>query len=157
MALGGILAAVAVVIMNLVGLIPVNTYVVPVLCMVLLQLVLKNCGKRVAWAWYAAVSILGLLMCPDKEAAAIFLALGYYPILKPWLDRRKCKWLWKGLLFNTVILSLYGLLMHVMGMTELAEEFGAMGIVLTVVTLVLGNVIFFALDKVLGKEKLRVK
>ena len=122
MALGGILAAVAVVIMNLVGLIPVNTYVVPVLCMVLLQLVLKNCGKRVAWAWYAAVSILGLLMCPDKEAAAVFAALGYYPILKPWLDRRKCKWLWKGLLFNTVILSLYWLLMHVMGMTELAED-----------------------------------
>lgn len=157
MALGGILAAVAVVIMNLVGMIPVNTYVVPVLCMVLLQLVLKNCGRRVAWAWYAAVSILGLLMCPDKEAAAIFLAIGYYPILKPWLDRRKLKWLWKGLLFNGVILLLYWLLMNVMGMAELASEFGAMGTALTLVTLLLGNVTFYAMDKVLGKEKIRVK
>lgn len=157
MALGGILAAVAVVIMNLVGMIPVNTYVVPVLCMVLLQLVLKNCGKRVAWAWYAAVTILGLLMCPDKEAAAIFAALGYYPIVKPWLDRRKWKWLWKGLLFNGVILLLYWALMNLLGMAELAEEFGAMGIGLTVITLLFGNVTFVALDKVLGKEKIRVK
>ena len=157
MALGGILAAVAVVIMNLVGMIPVNTYVVPVLCMVLLQLVLKNCGKRVAWAWYAAVTILGLLMCPDKEAAAIFAALGYYPIVKPWLDRRTWKWLWKGLLFNGVILLLYWALMNLLGMAELAEEFGAMGIGLTVITLLFGNVTFVALDKVLGKEKIRVK
>lgn len=157
MALGGILAAVAVVIMNLVGMIPVNTYVVPVLCMVLLQLVLKNCGKRVAWAWYAAVTILGLLMCPDKEAAAIFATLGYYPIVKPWLDRRKWKWLWKGLLFNGVILLLYWALMNLLGMAELAEEFGAMGIGLTVITLLFGNVTFVALDKVLGKEKIRVK
>lgn len=157
MALGGILAAVAVVIMNLVGLIPVNTYVVAVLCMILLQLVLKNCGKRVAWAWYAAVAILGLLMCPDKEAAAIFLAIGYYPILKPWLDRRKLKWLWKALLFNAVILLIYWLLMNLMGMTELAAEFSELGLWMTVLTLLLGNVTFFMLDKLLGREKLRVK
>lgn len=157
MALGGILAAAAVVIMNLVGMIPVNTYVVPVLCMVLLQLVLKNCGKRVAWAWYAAVSILGLLMCPDKEAAAIFAVIGYYPILKPWLDRRKLKWFWKALLFNGVILLLYWSLMNLMGMTELAAEFSELGIWMTAVTLLLGNVTFFMLDKVLGKDKLKVK
>ena len=157
MALGGILAAVAVVIMNLVGLIPVNTYVVAVLCMILLQLVLKNCGKRVAWAWYAAVAILGLLMCPDKEAAAIFLAIGYYPILKPWLDRRKLKWFWKALLFNAVILLIYWLLMNLMGMTELAAEFSELGLWMTVLTLLLGNVTFFMLDKLLGREKLRVK
>lgn len=157
MALGGILAAAAVVIMNLVGLIPVNTYVIAVLCMLLLQLVLKSCGRRVAWAWYAAVAILGLLMCPDKEAAAIFVAIGYYPILKPWLDRRKWKWLWKGLLFNAVILLLYWALMNLLGMAELAEEFGAMGIAMTVLTLVLGNVTFFALDMLLSKGKIRVK
>ena len=40
-----------------------------------------------AWAWYGAVSILSLLLGPDKEAAAIFLALGYYPILKRHIDR----------------------------------------------------------------------
>ena len=155
MALGGILAAVAVVIMNLVGMIPVNTYVVPVLCMVLLQVVLKNCGKRIAWAWYGAVTILGLLLCPDKEAAAVFTALGYYPILKPKLDRAKGKWLWKALLFNGVTLVLYWLLMNVLGMTQLSEEFAEMGKWMTVVTLLLGNVTFIMVDRLLGMRLIR--
>ena len=156
-ALGGILAAAAVVIMSLVGMIPINTYVVPVLCMVLLQLVLKNCGKRVAWAWYAAVSVLGLLMCPDKEAAAVFAALGYYPILKPWLDRRKWKWLWKLLYFNAVTLLMYWALMYVLGMEHLLAEFSGMGLWLTVLTLLLGNVTFVLVDRLLGMRLVKRK
>ena len=46
MALGGVLAAVAVVIMSLGGLIPVATYVSPMLCAILLQMVLLFCGVR---------------------------------------------------------------------------------------------------------------
>ena len=71
MALGGVLAALAVVIMALGTLIPVATYVCPVLCMLLLQAVNKLCGSRVAWAWYGAVAILSMLLAPDKEKAAI--------------------------------------------------------------------------------------
>ena len=150
MALGGVLAALAVVIMNLGGLIPVATYVCPMLCMLLLQMVLKTCGSRVAWAWYGAVAILGLLLSPDKEAAAVFVGLGYYPIIKPKLDKTRGKWLWKTLLFNAVTLLLYWLLMNVLGMAQLAEEFSEMGMALTVVTLILGNVTFFMLDRLLG-------
>ena len=156
-ALGGVLAALAVVIMAMGTLIPVATYVCPVLCCMLLQTVLTLCGRRIAWAWYGAVAILCALLAPDKEAAAVFVFIGYYPIVKPRLDRTRLKWLWKGLLFNGVILLLYWALMNLLGMAELAEEFGAMGIGLTVITLLFGNVTFVALDKVLGKEKIRVK
>ena len=152
MALGGILAALALVIMNLGGLIPVATYVCPMLCAVLLQFVRKICGNRIAWAWYGAVAILGLLMSPDKEAAAVFVFLGYYPIVKPWLDRRKAKWLWKGLLFNGATLLMYWLLMHLFGMNQIIEEFRGMGIGMTVILLILGNVTFFLLDMVLSKK-----
>ena len=151
-ALGGMLAALALVIMCLGGLIPVATYVCPVLCMLLLSFVLGMCGRRIAWAWYGAVSLLSLLMAPDKEAAAVFLALGYYPIVKPRLDRRKGKWLWKGLFFNAVILILYWLLMHIFGFDQLAAEFADMGKILTAVMLFLGNVTFFLLDKLLEKK-----
>ena len=157
MALGGVLAALAVVIMNLGGMIPVATYVIPVLCMLLLQVVLAKCGRRIAWAWYGAVAILGLLMCPDKEAAAVFAALGYYPILKPKLDRMRGKWLWKALLFNGVTLLLYWLLMSVMGMAELAAEFAEMGKWMTVLTLMLGNLTFFMVDRMLTKLKIKMK
>ncbi|MEF2837358.1 MAG: hypothetical protein U0N82_06505 [Oscillospiraceae bacterium] len=151
-ALGGILAALAVIIMSMGTLIPIATYVCPMLCCLMLQLVLKICGGRIAWAWYGAVSLLSLLMAPDKEAAAVFLALGYYPIVKPRLDRRKGKWLWKGLFFNAVILILYWLLMHIFGFDQLAAEFADMGMILTAVMLLLGNVTFFLLDKLLEKK-----
>ena len=149
MALGGLLAALAVVIMSMGTLIPVATYVCPMLCALVLQLVLKICGKRVAWAWYGAVSVLSLLMAPDKEAAAIFLALGFYPIVKPGLDRRKGKWLLKGLFFNGMILLTYWLLMHLFGMAQLVSEFTEMGTLLAAVLLLLGDVTFFLLDRLL--------
>lgn len=149
-ALGGVLAALAVIIMNLGGLIPVATYVCPMLCMMLLQVVRKTCGDRIAWAWYGAVAILSLLLSPDKEAAAVFVFLGYYPIVKPRLDSLKGKWLWKGLLFNGATLLMYWLLMNLFGMAQIAAEFQEMGVVMTVVTLILGNVTFFLLDRLLG-------
>ena len=150
-ALGGILAALAVVIMCMGTLIPVATYVCPMICCLILELVRKTCGSRMGWAWYGAVSILGLLMAPDKEAAAVFAALGYYPIVKPKLDRLKGKWLWKGLLFNAVILVLYWLLMHLLGFDRIAQEFAEMGKLLTALTLVLGNLVFFLLDRLLSR------
>ena len=155
MALGGVLAALAVVIMCLGTIIPVATYTCPVLCALVLEMVRKSCGNRIAWAWYGAVAVLCVLMAPDKEAAAVFAFLGYYPILKPWMDRRKGKWLWKAALFNSMTLIMYWLLMHLFGLTQVAEEFSEMGTVMTAVLLVLGNVTFFMLDRLLGMRFVR--
>lgn len=149
MALGGILAALAVIIMSMGGLIPVATYVCPMLCAILQFTVLQFCGKRVAWAWYGAVAILSLILGPDKEAAAVFVFVGYYPILKPKMDTLPLKWLWKALLFNASILVMYALLIHLFGMAQVAAEFAELGALMTAVMLVLGNVIFFLLDKIL--------
>jgi len=157
MALGGVMAALAVVVMSMGTLIPVATYVCPTICMLILKMVVKSCGVRIGWAWYGAVAILSLLTAPDKEAAAVFAALGYYPIIKPGLDALKGKWLWKGLYFNSVILALYWLLMHLFGMDQISGEFAEMGSVLTVVMLVLGNVTFFMLDRLLGMRLKRRK
>lgn len=149
MALGGVMAALAVVIMSLGGMIPVATYVCPMLCMLLLSVVLGSCGSRTAWAWYGAVALLSLLMGPDKEAAAVFTFLGYYPILRPILEKTKLKWLWKGLLFNGAILSVYWLLIHLMGMAAVGEEFRELGAVMLAALLLMGNLTFFLLDRVL--------
>ena len=154
-AFGGVLAALAVVIMSMGTIIPVATYVCPMLASLVLELVRKICGSRIAWAWYGAVAILSLLLAPDKEAAAVFLVLGYYPIVKPKLDRLKGKWLWKGLLFNAVILLTYWLMMHLLGFDQLAAEFAEMGLAMTAVLLLLGNVTFFLLDKLLDRRFIR--
>ena len=150
-ALGGVLAALAVVIMSLGTFIPVATYVCPMLCAVVMQVVLLACGKRIAWAWYGAVAILSVLMAPDKEAAAVFVFLGYYPIVKPGLDKTRLPWLWKGLLFNGSVLVMYWLLLQVFGLAQVTEDFEEIGTALLAGLLVLGNVTFFLLDRVLEK------
>ncbi len=155
-ALGGVLAALAVVIMCLGGLIPGVTYVTPMFCCLLVNMIRRLCGSRIAWAWYGAVAFLALLLGPDKEAGALFLFLGYYPILKSKMDSFKLSWLWKGLLFNAAILGMYWLLINLFGMADLGAEFREMGSILLLVTLALGNLVFFLLDRLLG-GKLRLR
>lgn len=150
-ALGGMMAALAVVIMGLGGLIPVATFVCPMLCMLLLAFVTRFCGSQIGWAWYGAVAILSLLMGPDKEAASVFAFLGFYPIIKPRLDRMKLGFVLKLVLFNGLILAMYGLLIHLLGMSQIAAEYQELGTVMTAVMLVLGNVTFFLLDKILTR------
>ena len=79
----------------------------------------------------------------------MFVFLGYYPIVKPKLDKLRLRWLWKLLLFNGSIGVMYYLLLNLFGMAELGAEFAEMGTVLLALMLVLGNVTFFLLDKVL--------
>ena len=150
-AFGGMMAALALVIMNLGGLIPVATYVCPMLCMMVLSFVAKMCGSRIGWAWYGAVAILSLLLSPDKEAAAVFVFLGFYPLVKPKLDSRRLHWVWKLLLFNVDILAMYALLIRLFGMAQIAAEYREMGTVLMAVMLILGNVTFILLDRVLTR------
>lgn len=155
-ALGGMLCAVAMVIMCLVGLIPVAAYVCPMLCCILLEVVLCICGKRIAWAWYAAVAILSLLFAPDKEAAVIFTALGYYPIVKPYLDKMHLSWLWKAILFNGSVFLAYFVLISLMGVQDLAM--GEAGWVFFAFMVVMGNLTFFLLDRLLilfARKRLR--
>ena len=152
MALGGVLAALAVVIMCLGGLIPLATYTCPMLCCLLLKLVYQSCGRRIGWSWYGAVAILSLLMGPDKEAAAVFVFFGYYPLIKPMLDGLKLGWLLKAVLFNAAAVVMYALLIHLFGMAQVAAEFQEMGKILLIVTLALGNVTFFLLDRLLGMK-----
>lgn len=152
-ALGGVLAALAVAAMSLGTLIPVATYVCPMFCALLLQVVLRLCGRRMAWAWYGAVAILASLLSPDKEAAAVFIFLGYYPILKPRLDRMKLHWLWKALLFNGAAMLMYWVLLHLLGLEALGAEFSEIGAAMAAVLLVLGNVTFFLLDRLLGMRR----
>lgn len=146
-ALGGVLAALAMIIMCLGGLIPVATYVCPMLCALLGSVVLNICGKRIAWAWYVVVSILSSVLGPDKEAAAVYIFLGYYPLLKPCFDAKPLSLIWKLLYFNSVTALMYAVLLYLLGIEQLMQEYLEAGIIGLAVMLFGGNVIFFLLDK----------
>lgn len=148
-ALGGVLAALAVVILSLGTLIPGAGYICPILCILLTQVMLHRCGTRIAWAWYGAVAVLGALLAADKESAAVFLFLGYYPILKPWFDGKRLGRLWKLLYFNLAAVVMTLLLEKLLGIPVVEEEFQNIGGILIAVLLLLANVTFLLTDKLL--------
>ncbi len=150
-ALGGILAAACMVIMLLGGLIPIATYVCPVLCTLVCAVVLRQCGRGITWAWYGCVAVLSALMAPDKEAAAVFAFLGYYPLIKGVFDRLKAGWILKAVFFNCATAVLYFALIFLLGMEQLASEYMEFGLVGLMLILVLGNATFFLLDRLLGR------
>ena len=78
--MGGIASALCLLLMML-TIIPIATYTMPALAgMVLIVVVIEN-GYSTAWMVYAAVGFLSLFICPDKEAAMLFVGFfGYYPI-----------------------------------------------------------------------------
>lgn len=148
--LGGMLAALAMVFMCMGTLIPLATYICPILCSMLLKVVASLCGNRMGWAWFGAVAILSLLFAPDKEAAAVFLTLGHYPLVKPWMDKRAFPLLWKALFFNGTMLGLYWVLMHILGLEQVVRDFEGVGFFFIALLLFMGNITFFLLDFLLA-------
>lgn len=148
-ALGGVLAAVAVVIMCMGGLIPVATYICPMLCCATQFVVFRYCGKRIAWAWFAVVSLLSILLGPDKEAVLVFMAIGYYPLIKHCFGKCRIRWILKLLYFNLSILFVYVIMINLLGMQEIAAENMEFGFIGLVIILLLGNVTFLLLDRLL--------
>ena len=154
-AMGGVTAALAVVIMCFGGLIPVATYICPIICCMLLQIISGVLGVKLSWVWYTAVSILVFLLGPDKEAAAIFVFLGYYPIIRPCFPAKLWGWILKLLYFNGAVFAAYAVMLWIMGLEHLAQEFAGIGAVMGTVLALLGNASFILLDRSLAMLKRR--
>ena len=156
-ALGGLFAALAMVVMCLGGLIPVATYVSPMICALLCHFIFLFTGAANSWAWYGAVSVLSLFFSPDKEAAFVFLFLGYYPIIRRYFKKNVIGILLKFVFFNVSVFALYMVTIFVFGMYEIQKEFAQLGRVMLIVMLVLGNLCFYMLDFLLGRFGLNGK
>ncbi len=156
LALAAVLCALAVTVMMLGGLIPAATFCCPMLAGFLTIPILCECGAGMALCAWAAISILSCLLGPDKEAAAIYLFLGWYPVLRPRLEklRQPLRFLLKLLIFNCAVIAVYSLLLFVLGLESLRAEFSDMGKIMLLVTLVLGNGIFILFDFVLPRLEL---
>lgn len=155
MALCGILAALALVFLCLGSIVPFATFCCPILAMVCMVPVVEEYGAKTALVFYAAVMLLALLMAPDKEVTLLYAFLGYYPALRPWLERRirqpLLRLLLKLALGIAAVSAMYSLAIFVLGMTALAEDYAAEGTVLLVITAVLGCVVWVLCDMVLAR------
>lgn len=152
-ALCGILAALSVVILTMGGLIPFATFACPMLALICQPPVVCEYGTKISLVLYAAVSILALLLCTDKEIAMFYTFIGWYPSLRPRLERIpqflgvviKCG------LFSLSMAAMYLLLLYLFRLEEIVAEFSEYSTGMLVVLLVLGNVSFLLFDRVLSR------
>lgn len=97
MAYCGMAAALCVALMLLGAVVPVLMFIAPAVASLLIATVCMECGMKMALTAYGAVSLLSLLFVPDKEVALVFVfLLGYYPLVKPKLERIRPKLLRGG-------------------------------------------------------------
>lgn len=152
MALCGMMAALAVVVMLLGGVIPLATFCCPMIASLALLPILAESGRKWTLMAYAAVAALGLMLCPDKEAALLFAFLGYYPAVKPALDGIKSKLLRivaKLSVFNLAAGVMLLTVAFVLNMQAIMAEYAAMGVIGGILFALLANAAMLMYDRML--------
>lgn len=120
-AIGGIVASLSLVLMISVAVVPFLTYALPAIAGAMMIFAVIEINRKWAFGIYAAVSILGLFLVPDKEVAVMYLAFfGYYPIIKSLLESkcgRVLEWALKVISFLSTMVISYYLMIKFMGVT----------------------------------------
>ncbi len=152
-AVGGIVAALSLVLMISVAIIPFMTYALPALAGAFIVFVVIEIDKKWAAGVYAAVAILGIFLVPEKEVAVLYLAFfGYYPILKAVIESKTgtvVGWILKILTFEITMIVSYWLMIKFMGVTiDEMDEFGVWAIPML---LGLGTFAFIMYDIAISK------
>jgi hypothetical protein len=147
-ALCGLLGAMMVVTMLLGSIFPLTSILCPALAGLFLIPANRECGFGFALMLYICVSVLSLLLVPDKEAALLFsLLLGPYPLLRPYFNRISIKPLniaVKLLFCNLLVAVVYVLLLFVVAPAAFSEEYSSTAMLLLL--LVMTNLSFFVYD-----------
>ena len=152
-AIGGIVAALSLVLMISVAIVPFMTYALPAVAGALTIFMVIETDKKWAFGVYCTVAILGMLLVPDKEVAVMYLAFfGYYPIYKAFLENKlplAVGWIIKVLTFAGTMAGSYYLMMKFMGVT--IDETEDWGVWAYPILLGMGTVTFIIYDIALTK------
>lgn len=154
MALGGISAALSLALMLVTLLIPSLTYTMPAFAGAVLIVMVDEVDNKWAWVTYVSVGLLSLLLLTDKEAAVMYIVFfGYYPILKPLIERkirlRPAAILLKFAVFNAAVIGTYWILIKLFGME--IDEIKEYGEWIIWALIAAGNVIFILYDLLLKR------
>jgi nicotinate phosphoribosyltransferase len=101
----------------------------------------------------SSTAILSLILSPDKESALLYAALGYYPVLKPKLDRLPGfrRLVCKLALYNAAVCASYALMLFVLRMDALRQEFFSEGKWMLLALVLGGNAVFILYDLLLNR------
>ena len=144
------MCALSVVFMFLTGVFPYATYALPALAGMMLIVLVVETNTKWAFVAYVAISLISLLVAPDRMAVLLFIAFfGYYPILKSIIEtkcRRIAEWVLKILLFNAAVGGSYLMMQLFVKTDELWELLGEYGMIGVVGGIILLNAVFVIYD-----------
>lgn len=152
-ALGGVTAALSLILMIAAGVTTTLVYAIPMIAGALLMVLVMEFSAGFASLVYVAVSIISMLILGNKEAAIMYVAFfGYYPIIKSFLEKHLkgivC-WLVKYLIFNVAMVSAYFVVSKIFMIPfDDIEAFGKFALPLL---LLAGNILFFMYDILLTR------
>lgn len=151
MALCGIMAALSAAILTWGSLIPFATFTCPMLAMLCMIPAICEYGAGAALTMYAAVSVLGLLLCPDKEIALLYVFLGWYPGVQTKVNSlpRFLSLAAKCVLFSAAMSVMYSMILYLFQLEAIVEEFAEYSSAMIAGMLILGNITFLLYDRVL--------
>lgn len=148
----------AVVIMLFGGIIPVAMFTAPALASICLVPILMELGTKTALLSYLAISIISLLLVPDREMLLFFVfLLGYYPMLQPQIQKIPLRWLRpvaKIFLCTLAVAATYSMLLFVFASPEIRQELAQEAFWLKGAMLLAGYVTFLLYDRLVVSVKL---
>ena len=124
-ALCGVLSALAISIMFILGLTGVGVYIGPVISSCILFPILSKFGPKTALLSYLVIAILCLILIPDKEQAIFFCCFGWYPVALVFIDRiksRALRILIKFSVYSAIVAIMYGFLLRLLGIDPKFSE-----------------------------------
>lgn len=153
--LGGIISAVCLMLMFCTGMFPMLDYTIPAFAGFLMVVMIVETGPKWAVTTYFVVSALCLVITPNYEASMLFiLFMGYYPILKFYLDQLNNKvfsWSVKYIVFNLAAAVFFLAFQYVFTSVDLLEGMDMFGRFALPLLWLMGNAFFWLYDKVLGQ------
>lgn len=147
-ALGGMAVALGTAFMLLSSAIPFFEYAVPAAAGFVVLFMQAEAGKGWAAGVYAATSLLGVFIIPNKEAVGMYIALfGLYPLLKSFFDKppKALGYVLKGLFFVVVIVGAYLIMINLFGIAkDMLEDLNKITIPILIIC---GLIAFFVYDR----------
>lgn len=150
-ALGGIVAALCLTVMFLAGVMPALYIAAPMAAGMLMLILAEEVSRAWGWLTYLAVSLLSLVVIPDREAALMFiLFFGYYPLLRAYFEKitpGALRIAAKLLLFEAFLFADYWLTVYVLGLPTFEDTAPLMYAALAAGA----HLLFFFYDRLLSR------
>ena len=154
-ALGGVITSLCLLCMFCSGFLPMLDYTIPTFAGFMMVIMIVETNAAWAFVTYVSVSLLSLLITPNIQASLLFVIfMGYYPILKYFLDKLKNRpltWAIKLAVFNLAVAGFYMLIQYVFMTEDLLEGMEDFGKYALLILWAGANVFFFIYDRLVGQ------